>query len=169
MQTRIAVRLKAPDPAAVTALVTLRRIAGDICPEKLNRYELWEFHGTGETDDIAVSIVEEYEDIVNPNKETYIILQDYPLPGEDSNLAWVSVFISDRIDGAGESWLDILSRSGYEIGKVSCGVLWRLGYPDWIPIETVLMNAGEIAITTDRKHGLLGNPISQNIRIVSDE
>lgn len=169
MQTNIAVRLKAPDPAAVTALVTLRQIAGKICPLRLNRYELWEFSGVGESDDMAISIVEKYEDIVNPNKETYIILRDYPLPGENANLVWVSVLISDKVDSRGESWLDILVRGGYELEKLSHGVLWRLGFPAGTSLSSAEMNAREIAVTTDRKHGLLGNPISQNILVIPDE
>ena len=38
----VAVRLKAPDPSAMTALSTLRRVMPDECPVELDRYDLWE-------------------------------------------------------------------------------------------------------------------------------
>ncbi len=169
MRTRIVVRLKAPDPSVATVLVTLRRIAGEICPEQMQRYDGWEFTGPGRLDDTVLKIVDKYDDIVNPNKETYIFLQEHPLPGENPELVWVSVFISDRIDGSAESWLDILQCSGFEIDNVFRGVLWRLGFPEGTPVETAAKNARAISVTTDRKHGLLGNPISQEISIRADE
>ena len=44
----IAVRLKAPDPEAVTALNTICAMGLQLPPSRLQRYDVWEFEMQGE-------------------------------------------------------------------------------------------------------------------------
>lgn len=162
----IMVRLKAPDPEAVTALATLRRLSPEICPAGLERFDHWRFTGTGLTREIVEEIVSHYPDIVNPNKQIWSFTHDgLPSRGRQEGLEWTGVLVTDRVDSVSENWSRIISRKGFPVASVRYSVLWRLGFPVDLPEDEALRRARGLAVATHRHRGLLANPVSQEIEI----
>lgn len=164
MRVRAAVRLKSPDPAAVSGLEALRRFMPDQAPERMLRYDLWVFEDASPGEVQRVMSV--YPDIVNPNKQTAAVF-DGPLPPlpEDGTL-WVGVMVTDTASSFSETWTELLGRAGFRTGGVTAGVLWVLGYPAGTPPDEALQRAGAVAVARDRRHGLLANPVSQSVELL---
>jgi hypothetical protein len=159
---RIAVRLKAPDPAARTALLTLERLMPSECPLRLDRHDLWEFDFEPGDEGMAAAILSRFTDIVNPNKQVYTILGEGGLlDGEDPSLAWVSVEVEDHGSSASDSWSSVVARAGYRVFSVRSKVLWRLGFAGGTTPSEALRKAGAAAVAESRTAGLLANPVSQ--------
>lgn len=162
----IAVRLKAPDPEAVTALATLERLSPDICPAALERFDHWRFTGPGVTREAVEEIVSHYPDIVNPNKQLWSFTRDgLPSRGRDAELRWTGVLITDRVDSVSENWSRIISGKGFPAVSVRYSVLWRLGFPPDTPEDEAGERTMALAVATHRQRGLLANPVSQEIEI----
>ena len=174
----IAVRLRASDPAAVTALSTLKDLMPRHCPARLERYDLWSFgmregvDQSGMAAKTALQRIEEllrhYTDIVNPNKQTWIALEPITdvLPGEDPDLEWVSVVVRNRDDSMSRNWSRILSAvPAFGVRSVSCGTLWRLGYPGEWSSPDARESALAVSVTESRARGLLANPVSQSVSV----
>lgn len=156
----LAVGLKAPDPEAATALVTLERVLPVYAPRRLSRYDLWEFvllRGNGET---VREMVSHFTDILNPNKHHgFLLTPGQPVPGETPELQWTGVRVRDHRDSLSENWSRLLSRRGFPVERVKWGVLWRFGYPlETSDPQTFAMKA---ALSGTREEGLLANPVSQ--------
>jgi hypothetical protein len=159
---RVAVRLKAADPAARTALLTLERLMPADCPLVLDRYDLWEFDTEPGKGDMVGGILGRFTDIVNPNKQVYAILDDGGLlDGEDPSLTWVSVEVEDHGSSASDSWSSVVARAGYRVFSVRSKVLWRLGFAGCTTPADALRKAGAVAVAVTRTAGLLANPVSQ--------
>ncbi|NLP05527.1 hypothetical protein GX411_06230 [Candidatus Fermentibacteria bacterium] len=166
---RIAVRLRAPDPAARTARLALSRVMPAECPAILSRYDLWEFDVESGGLEVVEAILGRYPDILNPNKQESLVLGGEPLPGEDASMTWVSVEISDRDSGSSAGWSSVIGRAGFPVAEVRCKVLWILGYPGSATTGEVLEKAGAVAVSVTRSRGLLSNPVSQTARIFIPE
>ena len=167
----IAVRLKAVDPAASTALSTLRRTMPGEAPVSLGRYDLWELEMSPGTDtmDRVRSLIASYTDIVNPNKQSWMEL-GHPdsVPGEDRSQTRVWLVVKDHDDSRSENWSRILRASRFGVRRVQCGVLWRLGYPPGTAREVAEENAMAVALTRSRRVGLLANPVSQEAKLYDE-
>ncbi len=162
----IIVSLKAPDPAAITALTTLERISPDICPGRLLRYDHWSFSGEG-ADQIAVrEIVSHFTDIVNPNKQTWSFFNGLGGMELGSEMAWTGVLVTDTVDSVSENWSRIVSVRNPKLESVDYSVLWLLGFRSGLDSSEYLARTREIAETRFRDHGLLANPVSQRVRIL---
>lgn len=162
----IVVRLKAPDPEAVTALATLRRLSPDICPAGLERSDHWRFTGPGVTREVVKEIVSHYPDIVNPNKQFWSFTGDgLHSGGREEELRWTGVLVTDRVDSVSENWSRIISRKGFPVVSVRYSVLWRLGFPPGLPEDVAGERTMALAVATHRQRGLLANPVSQEIEI----
>lgn len=163
----IAVRLKAPDPAAMTALSTLKRINPDTCPVRLERYDYWQFIKSLDGKRTVKKIVSHFHDIVNPNKQSWSFSDEGgSLHSGDEELVWTEVLVTDKVDSISENWTDILIRNKYEVEKVMYSVLWRLGYPAGISMTEARERTIALTVTSYRDHGLLANPIAQNINLL---
>ncbi len=156
----LAVRLKSPDPGAVTALATLGRTCGDHAPAELRRYDLWEFDMNDGTSGTVPVMVSHFTDIVNPNKhQSFILAGGEPPPGENPGLLWTGVVVRDHHDSRSLNWSQLLPRRGFPVQSVRWGVLWRFGFPPGSrDIETLAMRA---SVSGSRGSGLLSNPVSQ--------
>jgi len=163
----IVVRLKAPDPAAMTALSTLRRINPEKCPEKLERYDHWSFSGLPGGGGTVSDIVSRFHDIVNPNKQTWSFTDaGIEADRQTEPIVWVDVLVTDKIDSVSENWTAILRRNGYEVESVCWSVLWRFGFASDISESIARKKALELTVSTSRDHGLLANPVSQKIDLL---
>lgn len=166
---RVAVRLRAPDPAARTARLALSRVMPAECPATISRYDLWEFDVESGGLETVEGILSRYPDILNPNKQESILLGREPLPGEDPSAAWVSVEVSDRDSGSSAGWTSVISRAGFPVAEVRCKVLWRLGYSGGGTPGESLEKARAVAVSVTRARGLLSNPVSQTARVFVTE
>jgi len=167
---RIAVKLKAPDPAAVTAEYTLRRLMPAECPVCLERYDLWEFHVSRGGRESVSEVVGHFTDIVNPNKQKFIFLEEassipLTLPGENPELTWVGIVISDHDNSISENWTSVMVKRGFPVEKVRFETLWRLAWPSGTPPLRAEAMAMAVSESTTRNSGLLGNPVSQSITL----
>lgn len=161
----IIVSLKSPDPAAMTAMSTFRRIYPAKCPDKLLRYDHWRFMNPGQGTETVSGIVSRYHDIVNPNKQTWSYIDEFSKPSDqsDDGMIWIDVLVTDRIDSVSENWTAILRRSSCEIDGVLCSVLWRFGFASGISCDDARNRVLDLTASTYRDHGLLANPVSQKI------
>lgn len=166
-EIRIIVKLKAPDPEAITAMSTLRRISPDICPDGLQRYDHWSFTGPEADEGTVREAVSQFTDIVNPNKQSWTTFQPGECPrGPDRSLKWTGVLVSDRVDSVSENWTRILRRMDPGIERVRYSVLWLLGFSRDIHDGLACERAMSLAVTTHRDSGLLANPVSQEIELL---
>lgn len=163
----IVVRLKAPDPAAMTAMSTFKRISPEICPNILERYDHWCFLNPTRGKDTIREIVLRYHDIVNPNKQTWSFIDDGSIPaGPDNSIVWTGVLVTDKIDSVSENWTSILRRSSYDVEGVRWSVLWRFGFASGTSEEDARKKALDLTVSSHRDHGLLANPVSQKIDLL---
>lgn len=159
----IAVKLKAPDPAAITALSTMKRINPETCPERLERFEYWRFIKPEDGKNTVERIVSHFHDIVNPNKQSWSFTDGYEFLSENDELVWTSVLVTDKVDSISENWTGILQRNEYKVEGVVYSVLWRLGFPSGTSMPEAHGRTLALTIASRRDRGLLANPISQNI------
>ncbi len=161
----IIVRLKSPDPAAITAMSTFRRIYPETCPDSLQRYDYWCFMNPRQGRETINGIVSRYHDIVNPNKQTWSFIDESGDPDDqsDDSMIWIDVRVTDRIDSVSENWTAILRRNSSEVDGVLCSVLWRFGFAPGISYDNARSRVLELTVSTYRDHGLLANPVSQKI------
>ncbi len=163
----VAVRLKVPDPAALTASITLKRLMPDECPLRLDRYDLWEFQVRIGGRETVTEVVNHFTDIVNPNKQKYFFVEktDTLLPGEDPSLVWAGIVITDHDNSVSGNWTAVLEKRGFPVSSVAYGTLWRMAWPGGtVPARAEEM-ALSISVSTSRESGLLGNPVSQRITL----
>ncbi len=165
MRHLLAVTLKSPDPAAVTALGALASFMPQSAPSAILRYDLWLFESEGDREAV-LETVGRYPDILNPNKQRGVFLDAGlpPLPAGD--LVWAGVRVEEVSSGASETWTRLLSRSPACISSVNVSVLWLLGYPAGTSRADASARAGEVSVAVDRKRGLLANPVSQRACVV---
>jgi hypothetical protein len=163
----VAVRLKAPDPAAITARDTLRRFMPAEYPLQLDRYDLWEFQVRSGGRETVTEVVNHFTDIVNPNKQKYCFIEETGtlLPGEDPSLVWAGVVITDHDNSVSENWTAVMEKRGFPVAGVAYGTLWRLAWPSGTAHARAEEMALSISTSTSRESGLLGNPISQLISL----
>ncbi len=160
----IVVSLKAPDPAAMTAMSTFRRMYPETCPDSLERYDYWCFMNPRQGRETVNGIVSRYHDIVNPNKQTWTFIDDInKLAGSDDSMLWIGVLVTDIIDSVSENWTAILRRNSCEVEGVLCSVLWRFGFAPGISFDNARNRVLDLTVSTSRDHGLLANPVSQKI------
>lgn len=164
--TVLAVRLKAPDPAASTAMGAIRSMGMQLPPVKLLRFDIWDFTlidgGTG----AAAEIVGHFTDIVNPNKHiAAYVSPGEKLPGESDELNWTGILVTDRPDSIGINWTGILKRRGFPVESVRCGVLWKLGYLADVDDSLAAGMTMDLAVSRSRGSGLFSNPVSQEVRL----
>ncbi|PIE52737.1 hypothetical protein CSA37_04770 [Candidatus Fermentibacteria bacterium] len=162
---RIAVRLKAPDPEAVTSMNAIHAMDIQLPPVKLFRYFLWEFHLTDGDKGTVEEMAGHFTDIVNPNKHLWTFAErGVQLPGQTDDLKWSGVVVSDIEDSTGENWTAILKRRGFPVEKVSTGVLWLFGYLQELDDSLVEKLVSDLSVSTSRSAGLLSNPVFQEVR-----
>ncbi len=156
----VAVRLKSPDPSAVTALATLRRVLPECAPAELSRCDMWEFCMKQGFSSAVPGMISHFTDIVNPNKHlSFIVSPGEPLPGENPALRWTGVLVRDHADSRSMNWSMLLARRGFPVERVHWGVLWRFGYSAGTDdIEKLALKA---SLSESRDSGLLANPVSQ--------
>ena len=161
----IIVKLKSPDPAAMTAMSTFRRIYPEECPDSLERYDYWCFMNPVQGRETITGIVSRYHDIVNPNKQTWSFIDEFSDPEDisDDSKVWINVRVTDRIDSVSENWTSILRRNNSEVEGVLCSVLWRFGFSSGISYDNARNRVLDLTVSTHRDHGLLANPVSQKI------
>ncbi len=161
----IIVGLKSPDPAAMTAMSTFRRIYPAKCPDSLKRYDHWSFMKPGGGRETVSGIVSRYHDICNPNKQTWSFIDELSKPPDpsDAGMIWIDVLVTDRIDSVSENWTAILRRSNCDIEEVLYSVLWRFGFASGISCDDARNRVLDLTTSTFRDHGLLANPVSQKI------
>ncbi|MCK5786917.1 MAG: hypothetical protein KAH54_10230 [Candidatus Sabulitectum sp.] len=161
---QITVRLKTPDPQAVTALNTIKAMRLQFPPVKLQRNELWEFDVSSGGRDTVSGIVSHFTDIVNPNKQSWLFSEkDSLLAGEDPELMWVGVVVRDHVDSISENWTDLLKRRGFAVASLSYGVLWRFGYLKNTDEALARKMALDLSCSKTREGGLFSNPVSQEV------
>lgn len=161
---QIAVKLRTPDPQAVTALNTIKAMRLQLPPVKLNRSDLWEFEVQGHEQDVVSGIVNRFTDMVNPNKQTWSFLKkDSLVPGEDPDLQWVGVVVRDHVDSVSENWTELLKRRGFPVVSLRYGVLWRFGYLKNTDEALALKMALDLSVSNTREGGLFSNPVSQEV------
>jgi hypothetical protein len=163
----IIVRLKAPDPAAVTAHETLKRISPEMVPVMLQRFDHWSFTGPDVDRTLVEETVSHYTDIVNPNKQTWTFftgIRNEDL--DDTGLTWTGVLVTDLVDSVSENWSGIISGKNPGVTAVSYSVLWMMGFQRDLDREECYRRTDQIAVTRFRDHGLLANPVSQMIEIL---
>ena len=164
-----AVGLKAVDPEAVTALQALRETMPDHAPARLLRFTLWQvgMEDGAESEDVE-RMLRSYEDIVNPNKHTLVMLDgDGPARslGADAGMLWVPARVHNLDDSVSEGWLGLLKRAGYSVSSLDVSVLWLLGYAEEVGRERAGKMARRVSVTRSRREGLLGNPVSQRVTV----
>lgn len=161
----IAVRLKAPDPEAVTALNTISSMGLQLPPAKLNRYDVWEFDLKNGDKEIVEEIVGHFTDIVNPNKHLWsFVIPGEMITGQNPGYNWTGLLISDTQDSVGANWTDILRRRGFPVESVHRRILWMFGYLMELDDSLVDRMAMDLAVSSNRTGGLLSNPVFQEVR-----
>ena len=161
---QIAVKLKTPDPQAVTALNTIKDMRLQLPPLKLQRNDLWEFEVSSQGRDAVSGIVDHFTDIVNPNKQTWFFMEkDSLLAGEDPDLQWVGVVVRDHVDSISENWTELLKRRGFPVVSLRYGVLWRFGYLKDTDEALAMKMALDLSVSKTREGGLFSNPVSQEV------
>jgi len=167
MRHVLAVTLKSPDPAAITALGALRGFMEETAPVKMLRYDLWGFE-SDEGREALSGIIAGYPDILNPNKQRGLFLDGALPPLPRDGTVWTGIRVEDVSSGASESWTTLLARGGGSISSVDLSVLWVLGYPAGTDAVDAAARAWKAAVACDRSHGLLANPISQRAIAADD-
>lgn len=166
IKLRIAVRLKAPDPAAVTALNSIHGMGLQLPPVKLLRYEIWEFELSEGNSSTVSEMVGHFTDIVNPNKHLWAFVDSSTrLPGQTDDLKWTGVTVSDKEDSTGANWTGILKRRGFPVESVYTGTLWMFGYLKELDDSLVEKLAMDLAVSGSRTGGLLSNPVFQEVSL----
>lgn len=161
---QIAVRLKTPDPQAVTALNTIKAMRLLLPPLKLQRYDLWEFEVSGGGRNTVSGLVDHFADIVNPNKQVWFFPEKgSPLAGEDPELQWVGIVVRDHVDSVSRNWTELLKRRGFPVESLSYGVLWRFGYLKDTDDALTKKMALDLSVSHTRAGGLFSNPVSQEV------
>ncbi len=160
----IAVRLKAPDPEAVTALNAINGMGLQLPPAKLARYDIWEFSLETGGEETLREIVGHFTDIVNPNKHLWSLAEPGKnLPWQDDSMNWTGVLVSDREDNRGNNWASILKRRGFPVEAVHRRTLWMFGYLREIDDSLAAKLAMDLSVSGSRTGGLLSNPVSQEV------
>ena len=162
----IAVGLRAPDPAASTALATMKRVSPGNAPAALHRFDCWQFAGMECTEETVQGIVEHFDDIVNPNKQTWSFIPRNGLPPAAGEFTWAGVLVTDREDSVSENWTAILRRRDFPVEKVVHSVLWMLGFQNPSTQGDLDSTVLELAVTSRRDGGLLANPVSQIVHLL---
>ncbi len=163
-KVQIAVRLVTPDPAAVTALSTVKAMRLQMPPLAIHRYELWEFETAEGREKTISEVVGHFTDIVNPNKQTWAFVEEGSvLAAENTELVWVGIVIRDYEDSVSANWTDLLKRRGFPVESVRWGVLWRLGYLKNTDEALARKMALDLAVSHTRTGGLFSNPVSQEV------
>lgn len=165
MKHVLAVTLKSPDPAAVTALGALAGFMPQSAPCAMLRYDIWEFESESDRGAI-LEAVGCYPDILNPNKQRGVFLDAGLPPLPSGDLVWAGVRVEEVSSGASEAWTRLLSRSPACITSVGVSVLWLLGYPAGTSPADASSRAAEVSVAEDRRRGLLANPVSQRAYVV---
>ncbi len=161
---RIAVRLKAPDPEAVTALNAINGMDLQLPPARLARYDIWEFSTVAGGEETLREIVGHFTDIVNPNKHLWSLAEPgKALPGQDDSHNWTGVVVSDIEDHTGSNWTSILKRRGFPVDSVHRRTLWMFGYLKEIDDSLAAKLAMDLSVSGSRTGGLLSNPVSQEV------
>lgn len=160
----IAVRLKAPDPEAVTALNAISGLGLQLPPAKLARYDIWEFSLEDGGEETLREIVGHFTDIVNPNKHLWSLAEPGKnLPWQDDSMNWTGVLVTDREDNRGNNWASILKRRGFPVESVHRRTLWMFGYLSEIDDSLAAKLAMDLSVSGSRTGGLLSNPVSQEV------
>lgn len=161
---QIAVRLKTPDPQAVTALNTIKAMRLQLPPIKLQRYELWDFELSSGGREIVSELVGHFADIVNPNKQLWFFPEkEVLLAGEDPELQWAGIVVRDHTDSVSKNWTALLKRRKFPVDSLRYGVLWRFGYLKDTDEALVKKMALDLSVSNTRAGGLFSNPVSQEV------
>ncbi len=163
----IVVRLKAPDPAAMTAMSTLKRINAEMCPDILERYDYWRFLNPAGGMDTVKEIVSRYHDIVNPNKQTWACFDARGMHvSSDDRIVWIYILVTDITDSVSENWTSILRRNNFDVEGVRSSVLWRFGFSSGLSFDDARSRALDLTVSTRRDQGLLANTVSQKVDLI---
>ncbi|MCK5131085.1 MAG: hypothetical protein KAR40_02910 [Candidatus Sabulitectum sp.] len=161
---QIAIRLKTPDPQAVTALNAIRAMRLQLPPLKLQRHDLWEFEVSSGGRNAVSELIGHFTDIVNPNKQLWLFTgKDFSLAGEDPELQWVGIVVRDYVDSVSENWTDLLKRRGFPVESLRYSVLWRFGYLKDTDEALTKKMALDLSVSNTRAGGLFSNPVSQEV------
>ncbi len=161
---QIAVRLRTPDPQAVTALNAIKAMRLQLPPIKLQRSELWDFELSSGGEKIVSELVGHFTDIVNPNKQSWFFTgKDVLFEGEDPELQWAGIVVRDHADSVSKNWTSLLKRRGFPVDSLRYSVLWRLGYLKDTDEALVKKMALDLSVSNTRAGGLLSNPVSQEV------
>jgi len=86
-KVQIAVRLITPDPAAVTALNTVKAMRLQMPPLKIHRYDLWEFREDPELLWVGI-VIRDYEDSVSGNWTDLLERRGFPVDSVRWGVLW---------------------------------------------------------------------------------
>ncbi len=152
--------LKVMDPTALTARETLQRaLAYGRAIQDVQRSELFSFTWENERDarKILMGLANSTNLLQNPNKHFFEIAWGAEVIRPRGNI-WVLVFTP----GQGKGLTETLVRHGLvtkPAPEVRRGVLWELT----LEVEGRAAMAGEIAVATHHKSGLLANPHVEDV------
>jgi len=163
---QIAVRLKTPDPEAVTVMNAFRSMGLQLPPLKLQRHTLWQFQVMEGGKDTVSAIAGHFTDIVNPNKHIWCFAETgSALDGEDADLQWTGIVVRDHQNSESNNWTELLNRRGFPVKSVRLGALWRFGYLTDSDEALIQKMAMDLSVSRTRTGGLLSNPVSQEVSI----
>jgi len=160
------IRLRADDPAAVSALAVARRsLAAGRGLAALQRFRLIELSGPLPAREELAELLHRSSQFYNPNKEECRVRasaeEPAPLAPEEQ-----AVLVSERgleRRSAAERWWSNVTGGPVEVRE---GVVWVLRFEEGVDAAA---QAADLAVLRDRDHGLLCNPGAQEHRLSGAE
>ncbi len=171
----IIVNLKSRDAIAETAFHCLKEDMGYANLHSISRAELWQVRvdlsGFESVLEYGKKLAESTKIFLNPNKHTYRLIPHVEqiesieqLPDDNFKVT----ITTRQIENEKSSHALQLIRSLYDFGgsvrSIEFRTIWILTVSAK-SMQSALRIVGEMAVTTDHKHGLLANPHAQIIRI----
>jgi hypothetical protein len=160
------VRLRADDPAAVSALAVARRALGaGRGLESLRRFRLFELRGRLPARAALEELLHGSSLFYNPHKEDPFVRTTAagPTPLEAGEQAVLVFERGDERRTAAERWWRQATGEAVEVRE---GVAWALRFEPGVDAAAA---AAELAVLRDRAHGLLCNPNAQEHRLAGTE
>lgn len=160
------IRLRADDPAAVSALTVARRsLAAGRGLESLRRFRLFELRGKLPARAELEDLLHRSSQFYNPHKEECVVREG---PGEPAPVQADEriVLVFDRGGerrAAAERWWAHVTGEPIEVRE---GVVWALRFAPGVDAAAA---AADLAVLRGQAHGLLCNPHAQEHRLSGAE
>jgi hypothetical protein len=160
------VRLRADDPAAVSALMVARRsLAAGPTLASLRRFRLFELNGPLPVREELAELLHRSSQFYNPHKEECRVRANAAEPAPvEADEQVVLVFDRGLVRRtAAERWWSQVTGGPVEVRE---GVVWALRFK---PGMAAAAQAADLAVLRDQAHGLLCNPHAQEHRLAGAE